>query len=172
MTLGGAATLARITMTNPLSTEVAMKSLLAPLLFVFACSAAGGAHASSPSVTLHGKRFVTELATNDETRARGLMMRTELPADHSMLFVFADTDLRMFWMKNTLIPLDILYFDADRKLVSMQLDVPPCKADPCPSYPSDRPARYVLELPAGTARRIGVAIGDELGLEATIGKVE
>jgi hypothetical protein len=149
-----------------------MKSLLAPLLFAFAGSVSAGAHAASPSVTLHGKRFVTELATNDEDRARGLMMRTELAADHSMLFIFKDTDQRWFWMKNTLIPLDILYFDADRKLVSMQLDVPPCKADPCPSYPSDRPARYVLELPAGTARRIAAAIGDELAVEGMIGKVQ
>jgi uncharacterized membrane protein (UPF0127 family) len=75
-------------------------------------------------------------------------------------------------MKNTLIPLDILYFDDNRKLVSMQLDVPPCKADPCPSYPSDLPARYVLELPAGTARRIGAAIGDELAVEGAVDKVQ
>lgn len=148
-----------------------MKSLLAPLLFVIAGSAVA-APASSPSVTLHGKRFSTEFATTDATRAQGLMNRTELAADHSMLFVFADTDQRWFWMKNTLIPLDILYFDADRKLVSMQLDVPPCKADPCPSYPSDRPARYVLELPAGTASRIGAAVGDELAVEGAIGKVQ
>lgn len=150
-----------------------MKRLLVPLLFfTITGSAIAAAPAPSPGVTLHGTRFSTELATTDAARERGLMMRTNLPADHSMLFVFADTDLRWFWMKNTLIPLDILYFDADRKLVSMQLDVPPCKADPCPSYPSDRPARYVLELSAGTARRIGATIGDELTVEGTVGKVQ
>ncbi|MGN2248255.1 DUF192 domain-containing protein [Frateuria sp. GZRR35] len=126
---------------------------------------------SAPAVELHGHQFSTELATDDASRERGLMMRTELAADHSMLFVFPDTQPRWFWMKNTLIPLDILYFDADRKLVSMQLDVPPCKADPCPSYPSDAPARYVLELPAGTARRIGVEQGDELTVDGDIGAV-
>ena len=125
----------------------------------------------APAVDLHGHHFSTELATDDASRERGLMMRTELAADHSMLFVFPDTQPRWFWMKNTLIPLDILYFDADRKLVSMQLDVPPCKADPCPSYPSDAPARYVLELPAGTARRIGVESGDELKVDGDIGAV-
>ncbi|GAA0689841.1 DUF192 domain-containing protein [Dyella marensis] len=149
-----------------------MKSLLvAPLLFaITACAAA--APSSQPSVTLHGKRFTTEFAITDATRARGLMMRTSLAPDHSMLFVFPDTDQRSFWMKNTLIPLDILYFDADRKLVSMQLDVPPCKADPCATYPSNAPARYVLELPAGTAGRIYATPGDELTVEGNVGKVE
>jgi uncharacterized membrane protein (UPF0127 family) len=126
---------------------------------------------SKPAVTLHGHQFTTEFATDDASRERGLMMRTELAPDHSMLFVFPDTEPRWFWMKNTLIPLDILYFGADRKLVSMQLDVPPCKADPCPAYPSDAPARYVLELPAGTARRIGVQTGDALTVEGDIGAV-
>lgn len=144
---------------------------LAFLLLTVAGCANAWPGAPEPAVTLHGHRFVTELATDDASRERGLMMRTGLAADHSMLFVFPDTQPRWFWMKDTLVALDILYFDADRKLVSMQLDVPPCKADPCPSYPSDRPARYVLELPAGTARRIGVRTGDELTVEGDIGTV-
>lgn len=149
-----------------------MKRLLAPLLFAIAGCAAAAPNAPAPTVTLHGQRFSTEFATTDATRARGLMMRTALAADHSMLFVFPDSDQRYFWMKNTLIPLDILYFDASRKMVSMQLDVPPCKGDPCPAYPSDAPARYVLELPAGTARRIGASIGDELTVEGAVGTVQ
>jgi uncharacterized membrane protein (UPF0127 family) len=100
------------------------------------------------------------------------MMRTELAADHGMLFVFPASNPQAFWMKNTLIPLDILYFDDARRLVSMQLDVPPCKADPCPIYPSSGPARYVLELAAGTARRIGVKVGDPLTVNAVVGNVE
>lgn len=144
------------------------------LLFLL-MSAAGCAGAvpttSAPAVELHGHRFSTELATDEASREHGLMLRTELAADHSMLFVFPDTQPRWFWMKNTLVPLDILYFDTDLKLVSMQLDVPPCKADPCPSYPSDAAARYVLELPAGTARRIGVESGDELKVQGDIGPV-
>ncbi|MEI7036258.1 DUF192 domain-containing protein [Fulvimonas yonginensis] len=149
-----------------------MKRLpLVSLLLLVAGCAAAAPRASAPAVELHGHRFSTEFATDDASRERGLMMRTDLAADHSMLFVFPDSEPRWFWMKNTLIPLDILYFDDGRKLVSMQLDVPPCKADPCPSYPSDAPARYVLELPAGTARRIGVQAGDELTVEGDIGTV-
>ncbi|MCX7514424.1 DUF192 domain-containing protein [Frateuria sp. STR12] len=143
---------------------------LATLLLIVAGCAAAMPQAPA-TVELHGHRFSTELATDDASREHGLMMRTELAADHSMLFVFPDSQPRWFWMKNTLISLDILYFDTDRKLVSMQLDVPPCKADPCPSYPSDAPARYVLELPAGTARRIGAETGDKLTVEGDIGAV-
>jgi uncharacterized membrane protein (UPF0127 family) len=148
-----------------------MKRLLVFLLLGVAGCAGARPTTSASAVQLHGHRFATELATDDASRERGLMMRTTLASDHSMLFVFPDTQPRWFWMKNTLIPLDILYFDADRRLVSMQLDVPPCKADPCPSYPSDAPARYVLELPAGTARRIGVETGDTLTVDADVGTV-
>ena len=148
-----------------------MKCLpLLPLLVLSACAAASP-RADSPTVALHGHRFTVEFATNDASREHGLMKRALLPADHSMLFVFPDSQPRWFWMKDTWVPLDILYFDANRKLVSMQLEVPPCKTDPCPSYPSDRPARYVLELPAGTAQRIGATAGDRLDIEGDIGAV-
>lgn len=127
---------------------------------------------ASPSVELHGHRFSVELATNNASREHGLMMRTTLAGDHAMLFVFQDEQPRAFWMKNTLIPLDILYFDSDHQLVSVQRNVPPCKADPCAIYPSDGPARYVLELPAGTARTIGAQVGDTLEVNAHIGDVQ
>lgn len=117
-----------------------------------------------PWVELAGHRYGVEIAEDDASRARGLMERTELPADRGMLFVFQDDAPRAFWMKNTKIPLDILYFDAGRRLLSVQHDVPPCRADPCPLYPSGAPARYVLELNAGEARRIGVTPGDELAI--------
>ncbi|MEP7096482.1 MAG: DUF192 domain-containing protein, partial [Dokdonella sp.] len=78
------------------------------------------------------------------------------------LFVFEDDIPRAFWMKNTKIALDMLYFDADRRLVSVQHNVPPCTADPCPAYSSGAPARYVLELNGGEAKKIGVTAGDEI----------
>lgn len=126
---------------------------------------------AAATVQLHGQQFAIELATTDATRTQGLMNRTHLAADHGMLFVFAESAPQAFWMKNTLIPLDILYFDDARRLVSMQLDVPPCKADPCAIYPSDVPARYVLELAAGTARRVGIRNGDVLTINGKVGEV-
>ena len=149
-----------------------MKLWLVPMLLLLISSAsATPIKDATPAVELHGQRFSVEFATDDASREHGLMMRTTLAPDHSMLFVFPYQASQGFWMKNTLIPLDILYFDTDRRLVSMQLNVPPCKADPCPIYPSNVPARYVLELSAGTAHRIGAQVGDELKIDGDIGTV-
>lgn len=121
--------------------------------------------AKAPQVELNGQRFSIEIADTDAARAHGLMERTQMAADHGMLFVFEDDAPRAFWMKNTKIPLDMLFFDAERRLVSVQHDVPPCHADPCPAYPSGAPARYVLELNAGQARKLGATSGDELTIQ-------
>jgi uncharacterized membrane protein (UPF0127 family) len=125
--------------------------------------AAVAAPASAPTVMLHGHRFSIEIADTVAGREHGLMDRTSMPDDHGMLFVFPDAEPRTFWMKDTLIPLDILFFDSAKRLVTILRNVPPCKADPCPVYPSRAPARYVLELNAGTAARIGARKGDVLG---------
>jgi uncharacterized protein len=149
-----------------------MKRWLVLMLFLLAGgTGAAPVNAAAPAVELHGHRFSVEFATDDASREHGLMMRTALAPDHGMLFVFPYQAPQGFWMKNTLIPLDILYFDTDRRLVSTQSNVPPCKADPCPIYPSNAPARYVLELSAGTANRIGVRVGDELKIDGDVGTV-
>lgn len=119
--------------------------------------------AGAPSVELRGQRFTVEIADDDRERERGLMFRTELAADAGMLFLFDEEQPRAFWMKNCKIGLDILYFDAGLKLVGQALDVPPCSlGDRCPSYPSGAAARYVLEINPGSARRMGVQLGDVL----------
>ncbi len=115
---------------------------------------------SGPYVELKGHSFTIEIAADDASRAHGLMERTQMDADHGMLFVFDDDAMRAFWMKNTKIPLDMLFFDGERRLVSVQHDVPPCLADPCPAYSSGAPARYVLELNGGEAARLGLTPGD------------
>lgn len=132
------------------------------LLFCLVALPAASARPASPSVTLRGHAFGVELATTPSEQAHGLMDRRSMPADHGMLFVFPDSEVRTFWMKNTLIPLDILFFDAERHLVTIQANAQPCKADPCQLYPSSAPARYVLELNAGTATRLGLRNGDTL----------
>ena len=125
----------------------------------------GCATASSHWVELGGTRYRVEIADNDEERARGLMFREQLTAGHGMLFIHESEEPQAYWMKNTKIPLDILYFDTARKLVSQQRDVPPCSlGDGCPPYPSDAAARYVLELNAGEAARLNLRDGVELQL--------
>lgn len=115
-------------------------------------------------VELGGKRFGVELALDNESRARGLMHRAYMADDHGMLFVHDYTEPLGYWMKNTLLSLDILYFDENRRLVTQQLDVPPCRSrsNDCPVYPSSEPARYVLELNAGVARALNLQKGDQL----------
>ena len=130
--------------------------LLAALPGLSGCANAGG-----PWVELRGTRFVVEVADDDAERARGLMFRDSMPRDHGMLFVFEKQEPLAFWMKNTRLPLDILYFDKQRKLVS-SVAAPPCTTPQCPSYPSAKPGRFVLELNAGVAREIGAVAGDEI----------
>jgi uncharacterized membrane protein (UPF0127 family) len=127
---------------------------------------------AGPRITLpDGSTVAAEIAANDETRAQGLMYRDQLREGTGMLFLFAATGDYPFWMKNTLIPLDMVWIDENRKVVHVASDVPPCKADPCPSYPPNAPARYVLELPAGSALRHRVVTGSTLrfdGMENVI----
>ncbi|HEX6833695.1 MAG TPA: DUF192 domain-containing protein [Rudaea sp.] len=135
-------------------------------LFALAVCCAGAVHAAEPSVELKGHRFDVELALDGPTQERGLMFRDSMPADHGMLFVFDRPATQTFWMKNCRMPLDILYFDQNYKLVSVQQRVPPCRSADgnCPVYPSDGPAQYVLELNAGTAEKLGVKPGDALAV--------
>jgi uncharacterized membrane protein (UPF0127 family) len=133
---------------------------LATALICTGCSATATRLTVAPSVTLGGHVFIVEVATTPEQQAHGLMDRSSMPADHGMLFVFQQDAPLTFWMKDTLIPLDMLFFDANHRLVAIQTDAQPCKADPCRVYPSDVPARYVLELNAGVAGKLGARKGD------------
>jgi uncharacterized membrane protein (UPF0127 family) len=136
-----------------------------PLLTLSATTLALGAcsvRAAGPMVELKGHRFEIEVAADDAARARGLMFRDNMAEDHGMLFLFDDAQPRAFWMKNTHIPLDILFFDQDYRLVSVQQRVPPCRSDPCATYPSTGPAKYVLELNSGMTDKLGVKPGDTL----------
>jgi uncharacterized protein len=116
-------------------------------------------------VVLAGHRIGVEIARTDAAREHGLMNRPHMAAGHGMLFVYPEAQPRYFWMKDTLIPLDILFFDAQRRLINVSADTPPCKADPCPTYASAAPARYVLELNAGTVKRLGIKIEERFKLD-------
>ena len=136
---------------------------LASLCLAISLSSGCAAGAGGPWVELKGRRFTVEIADDDAERARGLMFRDELPADHGMLFIHDSEEPQAYWMKNTRIPLDILYFDHNRKLVSAQERVPACsEGDRCPPYPSDGGALYVLELNAGTLESLRGKPGDAL----------
>ncbi|HEX2973581.1 MAG TPA: DUF192 domain-containing protein [Tepidisphaeraceae bacterium] len=106
------------------------------------------------------RTFTLEVADTDSSRQYGLMHRDSLPADHGMLFVFEDERPLGFWMKNTRIPLDILYVDAQGRVVSIHQ----MKPHDLSTTSSDGPAQYAIELNEGAAARAGVKPGDHLPL--------
>ena len=141
------------------------------VLLAFALLLSGCANAGN-WVELGGQRYTVEIADDNDERARGLMFRDELAAGTGMLFIHDSEQPEAYWMKNTKIPLDILYFDNARKLVAQQRDVPPCSAgNACPTYPSKAPARYVLELNAGEAAKLKLENGAELVFSNDIPKL-
>ena len=105
-----------------------------------------------------------ELAATEAEREHGLMQRTFLGATDGMLFVFDAPGLHAFWMKDTLIPLDMLWLDASGKVVSIAESVPPCKTPECPTYPPKAAASYVLEVNAGFAKKHAVRVGDTVAV--------
>lgn len=129
-----------------------------------------GCNAGEPYVMVEGKRFSVEVANDNATRAQGLMFRDQMPDDHGMLFIFQNERPRSFWMKNTRIPLDIIYLDREFKVVSISADTPPCRSRSgrCPSYPSEGPAQYVLEINGGLAAELGL----EPGYRIEVGNVD
>lgn len=108
---------------------------------------------------------VVEVAPDEDTRAQGLMYRDHLADDRGMIFLFPEAGEYPFWMKNTLIPLDMIWMDRDHRIVHIARDVPPCKADPCPNYPPHAQASSVLELAAGVAAKRHLAEGNVLRFE-------
>ena len=136
--------------------------LLLCLLMLTTCTACAS---GGPGVELGGKRFSVEIADSSQEQALGLMFRDSMPEDQGMLFIFPNEAPRSFWMKNTRIPLDIMYFDKDLKMVSISANAKPCRVSRCPSYPSIAPAKFVLELNAGMASELGVGVGDSLTLD-------
>ena len=111
-----------------------------------------------------GHIFRLEVARTSSERARGLMERANLPQEDAMLFVFEAEEYRSFWMKNTLIPLDILFLDARGVVVDVQTMYPQIGASSAALkvYRSARPARYALEMNAGLAESLGIAPGTQV----------
>jgi len=145
----------------------------ARILVLVVALLANGCAAGGDWVELGGQRYSVEVAKTDAERERGLMFRDVLPAGHGMLFIHPREEPQAYWMKNTHIALDILYFDTAYRLVSQQRDVPPCSlGDACPPYPSEAPARYVLELNAGEAARLGLHDGDALRVSSGIAHMQ
>lgn len=112
--------------------------------------------------TEEGSRLIdVEVADTPEKSQFGLMFRTELPRDEGMIFIYFEDTTGGFWMKNTLIPLSIAYFDLDGEIVDI-LDMEPCEEEFCPTYDPSAAYRGALEVNQGAFERWGVEIGDTI----------
>ena len=121
---------------------------------------------AGPSVVLpSGSRYRVELARTSEEQAQGLMFREALPPNAGMLFLFPEPGTHKFWMKNTMIPLDIIWMDSTGKVVFVSPNTPQCRADPCPNYGPDQSALNVLEIAGGMAKQEKVEVGSLIRVE-------
>lgn len=116
------------------------------------------------TILLGNKEVKVEIADEPYEHARGLMFRKSLGQNEGMLFIFSDEEYRTFWMKNTLIPLDLIFIDSNLEIVDIKQDFQPCEQEPCETYTSLGPALYVLEVNAGFAERNGIKAGDSVAI--------
>jgi len=110
-----------------------------------------------------------ELALTSEEISSGLMFRPSLKENRGMLFLFEQPRVPAFWMKNMLIPLDLVFLDQTGIVVDVVANVQPCAADPCPNYRPSSPAQAVLEIGAGVAGAHGVEVGARIQFERVPG---
>jgi uncharacterized membrane protein (UPF0127 family) len=143
-----------------------MKNLfivLACILMIPACAP------KQPALDIHSAtgdhQVKVEVVTTPPDQARGLMYRRFLEKDRGMLFIFRQEEPQSFWMKNTLIPLDMIFVSADLVIVDITT-IQPCTTDPCPVYTSRQPAKYVLEVNAEYCRNHKIEIGDKISSDA------
>lgn len=133
---------------------------LTALLFLVGCNQQPSSGLATVTMQLGNKTFTLEVADQTEARTYGLMRRDSMPADHGMLFVFKSEEKLSFWMKDTRIPLDIIYIDANGRVVSVKQ----MKAFDLSGVPSDGAAKYAIELNKDAAAGAGVKAGMTLKL--------
>ena len=120
---------------------------------------------SRTELLVAGRTVTVELALDTPTRTRGLMDRTSLGHDHGMLFIFPDVAARVFWMRNTLIPLDIAFLDDAGTVINVE-EAPPAVEKP--GFHSLRPARFVLELNRGWSQEHGLLPGQTIAISQAL----
>ena len=133
-------------------------------LMIFLSNCAKKIDGSKQIGIYNGKNLVkinAEIADDSQEMAKGLMFRKHLNEDSGMLFIFENEEHQTFWMKNTLIPLDIIFIDKNFKIVDIRYTIP-CEKDPCRLYKSTKPAKYVLEMNGNFTSINNIKIGDSL----------
>jgi len=130
------------------------------ICFLIGCESTTQPQSNLPTVQMKvgSKTYTLEVANTEDSRTRGLMRRDSMPADHGMIFVFKEPQKLAFWMKNTRIPLDIVYIDANAKVDSVKQMQPYVET----GIWSEGPIQWAIELNQGQAKEAGVKAGDQL----------
>jgi uncharacterized protein len=139
-----------------------LKSIVMGVLIAVGLAVSSVATELTPltAITSKGEHvFQVEVADTNEERAKGLMFRTEMPKDVGMLFDFQSEQPVFFWMKNTYLPLDMIFIRANGIIARIEANTVPLSER---TVPSGSPVRYVLELNAGRAAEIGLKAGDRV----------
>lgn len=133
-----------------------MKKIFFLLLIIFVISSCS----KESSVVINGNKINVEIADEPQEQSLGLMRRQVLEENSGMLFIFDNEQIRNFWMKNTLIPLDMLFISKDLAIVDI-IEAEPCREDPCKTYSGKEAAKYVLEVNKGYSYRKNINKGDK-----------
>ncbi len=116
--------------------------------------------ANEVTININDQLFTVKLAITQAERSRGLMHIKSLPENSGMLFIYHEPQIISFWMKQTLIPLDLLFFDSDGRLIELYPNIRPCVSINCKMYTNKTPALFALELAGGTATKFNIQIGN------------
>lgn len=118
----------------------------------------------SAQATIADRTISLEVAQTSKQQAMGLMYRTALGDYRGMLFPFESPQVVGFWMKNVLIPLDMIFL-LDGEVKAIAASVPPCNIDPCSTYGSETPINQVIELRGRRAAELGLKVGDRVKIQ-------
>jgi hypothetical protein len=113
----------------------------------------------SATAIIKGEKIELEVTKTPQQQQLGLMFRQSLEPNRGMLFSFSPARITRFWMKNVVIPLDMIFIK-DGKIKAIENNVPPCRIDPCPVYGPDTPIDMVIELKGGRAAELDLSIND------------
>ena len=136
--------------------------LIAGILFLYTQNSSLENNKIISEICFENKCFEVEIADTAEKKRVGLMNRKYLDPDSGMLFVFDQAGIYNLWMKNTLIPLDMIWIDENNKVIFIKENAEPCKTERCKTFGLDENARYILEINGGMAGETKVEVGDEI----------
>lgn len=142
-----------------------MKKIFAIFLIIFLIGCVKNSDKNLNQIYIDvGKKIIKlniEIADDNNERISGLMFRKKLDENSGMLFVFENEDYQTFWMKNTLIPLDMIFIDKNFKIINIEYAVP-CNQEQCALYKSAKPVKYVVEVNGNFTAKNEIKAGDRV----------